>query len=78
MRAAERLRNRIDAKPFHDPRSELPINMTVSIGVAVCCFKCLKFKTAKDSALDLLKLADDALYEAKGAGRNQINMVNAA
>lgn len=78
MRAAERLRTRMDASPFQDPNSHLRIDMTVSIGVAVCCFKCLKFKTAKDSALNLLKLADDALYEAKGAGRNQINMVNAA
>ena len=78
VRAAERLRDRIEAKPFRDPDTHRPIRMTVSIGVAVCCFDCLKLEGAADSAKALMKLADDALYEAKGAGRNQVTMVNAA
>lgn len=78
VRAAERLRNQIEATPFYDPDTNRPIHMTVSIGVAVCCSECLRRTSAQDSANNLLKLADDALYDAKGTGRNKVNMVDAA
>lgn len=78
VQAAERLRTRIDATPFRHPQTGRPIPVTVSIGVAVCCFECLSQKSPKDSATALLELADAALYEAKAAGRNRITMVDAA
>ncbi len=78
MRAAERLRTRIDTRPFQDPNTNRPIHMTISIGVAVCRLDCLRPKPVGECANELLKLADDALYEAKGAGRNQITIVEAA
>ena len=78
MIAAERLRNHIDSRPFRVAGVERPIRMTVSIGVAVCCFECLSRKPAADSAAALLKMADDALYGSKDAGRNLVTMVDAA
>jgi len=78
LRAAERLRNTINASPFFDPGTNRPIHMTVSVGVAICNSECLRRKPAQDSANALLKLADDALYDAKDTGRNRVNMVNAA
>ncbi|WP_050931425.1 diguanylate cyclase [Aestuariivita boseongensis] len=76
--AAERLRQRVDATPFADPTTGRAIHVTVSIGVAICCVECLTRKRPEESANALLQLADEALYRAKHAGRNQVTMVNAA
>jgi len=76
--AAERLRDRLERRPFSLPDASGTIRVTISIGVAVCCFDCLGKKKPIDSAEHLLKLADTALYDAKNAGRNQVNLVNAA
>ena len=76
--AAERLRNQVEQRPFPLPDNAGHVTVTVSIGVAVCCFECLNHKPAANSARDLLKLADAALYDSKGAGRNQVTLVNAA
>lgn len=75
--AAERLRNQVDQRPFLLPDTQESIRVTVSIGVAVCCFDCLNRNSASDNAQALLKLADTALYDSKGAGRNQVTLVNA-
>jgi two-component system cell cycle response regulator len=40
------------------------IRVTVSLGVSS--------RTAEDAPESLLKKADDALYEAKGSGRNRV------
>ncbi|MBN8607452.1 MAG: PleD family two-component system response regulator [Caulobacterales bacterium] len=63
--AAERLRRNICAAPFSIPSLSEPIDVTVSIGVACS-------ERADDSADLLLKRADEALYEAKQAGRNRV------
>ncbi len=61
--AAERLRRRVTASPIVlTPDLSLP--MTISIGVAAA--------RRNDTALSLLKRADDALYRAKQAGRNRV------
>ena len=59
---AERLRLAIEGQPFQTEAGSL--SLTISIGVASL--------TDKIQTLDdLLKAADDALYQAKHAGRNQ-------
>ena len=78
LRAGERLRARIGDLAFADPQSGADIHVTISIGVAVCCFECLSRKPPEESATGLLRLADEALYEAKGAGRNTVTLLDAA
>lgn len=63
--AAERLRRSICASPFIIPGLAQPLDVTISIGVAAT-------DGADDSADSLLKRADEALYEAKRAGRNRV------
>lgn len=62
--AAERLRRQICGSPFIVHSLGAPLEVTVSIGVAC--------SEAEDDAESLLKRADGALYEAKGAGRNRV------
>src|SRR5262249_44379844 len=63
--AAERLRRNICAAPFVIPGLAQSLDITVSIGVACS-------DQADDTADLLLKRADEALYEAKRAGRNRV------
>ncbi|PZO47785.1 MAG: PleD family two-component system response regulator [Alphaproteobacteria bacterium] len=63
--AAERLRRSVCGSPFVAPGLGHPIEVTVSIGVAA--------SEESDESVDaLLKRADEALYEAKNAGRNRV------
>lgn len=66
MAAAERLRLAIEATPFQ-PAAQFGHQLTVSIGIAV---------TGSDagSAEALLREADRALYRAKRAGRNRVEL----
>lgn len=62
----ERIRRRVALYPFEVQGQT--INITVSIGV---CYK------SGDSAIsynDMIRLADDALYEAKHSGRNNVKV----
>jgi len=63
--AAERLRRHICATPFTAAGLPHPLEVTVSIGVACSA-------GGDDSVEALLKRADEALYEAKKAGRNRV------
>jgi len=63
--AAERLRRHVCAAPFNAVGAPNPIDITVSIGVACST-------SAEDTPEALLKRADEALYEAKRAGRNRV------
>jgi diguanylate cyclase (GGDEF)-like protein len=60
---AERLRRRVADAPFDVRGEERQIPITVSVGVSVG-------GRAGDTMEDLIRRADDALYEAKRAGRN--------
>jgi diguanylate cyclase (GGDEF)-like protein len=75
---AERLRGHIAATPISvtdDPGTE-PLQVTVSIGVAALG---VSWDRGTGSQLtDLLAGADNALYQAKNAGRNQVEMVTDA
>jgi two-component system, cell cycle response regulator len=62
---AERLRERIAAQSF-DIGNQRIVRLTVSIGIAT-------FPSAGVASTDdLINRADEALYRAKAAGRNQV------
>ncbi len=62
---AERLRRRIASERFPIQQSSKAIEVTISIGIAT-------LDAADDSAANILKRADQALYRAKRDGRNRV------
>jgi two-component system, cell cycle response regulator len=62
---AERLRRRIATEAFPIEQGKKSIEVTISIGLA-------SLETADDTAANLLKRADQALYRAKRDGRNRV------
>ncbi|MBB3978106.1 two-component system cell cycle response regulator [Rhizobium azooxidifex] len=62
---AERLRMTIEEQPFRISGGGAPLTVTASIGIA-------SLLPQGDSPDTLLKRADNALYEAKRAGRNRV------
>ncbi len=62
---AERLRRRIAADPFAIAQGSRHIPVTISIGIA-------GLRGKEDTAANLLKRADEALYRAKRDGRNRV------
>lgn len=63
--AAERLRKEIESVPFIINDDGTQITVTASFGIT-------QYKGRKDNADSMLKRADEALYRAKEAGRNQV------
>ena len=64
-RIAERLRVHVAGSPFRVSKVGEPLNVTISIGVACTT-------GVEDTPDSLLKRADEAVYDAKAAGRNQV------
>jgi two-component system cell cycle response regulator len=62
---AERLRRRIATEPFAIERGAATIPVTISIGIAAVAGR-------SDTAANVLKRADQALYRAKRDGRNRV------
>lgn len=62
---AERLRGAIEGKPFHLSASGIDLNVTASLGIAA-------LSATVQTPTQLMKSADQALYEAKNAGRNRV------
>jgi diguanylate cyclase (GGDEF)-like protein/PAS domain S-box-containing protein len=62
---AERLRQEVEAQPLQWERHPIPV--TVSIGVA-------EYTSETGIFASLLDRADEALYEAKGSGRNRVTV----
>jgi two-component system cell cycle response regulator len=62
---ADRLRRAVAGRPFRLPGEAGEIDMTISIGVA-------SPRDESDTPAMLLKRADEALYAAKGSGRNKV------
>ena len=63
--AADRLRRQICAAPFSTSATPERLDVTVSIGVSCS-------ENGDEGAEAILKRADEALYEAKRAGRNRV------
>lgn len=66
---AERIRNRVEQLGI--PHSGSRVNQVVTISIGVACSD-----GGAENAGALLKQADEALYQAKGAGRNRVAMMN--
>jgi two-component system cell cycle response regulator len=64
-RVAERIRRYISGSPFRVAQGKELLTVTISIGVAGMIGE-------TDTSEALLKRADEALYEAKAAGRNRV------
>jgi diguanylate cyclase (GGDEF)-like protein len=69
--AAQRLRRRVESLAVPVPGNAETLAVTASIGVALCP----RHGAALD---DVLHAADDAMYEAKRAGRNAVRLAPAA
>ena len=65
LRLAEKLRRAVEAYPFRHGEKQPLGRVTLSGGVA-------NFPEDARSAMDLMRSADQALYEAKSSGRNRI------
>lgn len=72
QRAAMRICETISCKPFDVPGSPAPIDVTISIGMAVSNAPGAAQNQAENTGEQLLARADRALYAAKGRGRNQV------
>lgn len=65
-RVAERLRQAVEDATVHPGAQVTPISLTISIGVA----SMIPDRSTKPG--ELVRRADEALYAAKGAGRNRV------
>ncbi len=71
FRIGERLRQIIASAPFVIDTIDMPLDITISVGVA-------SLENAADTQEDILKRADQALYQAKRDGRNRVVVADAA
>ncbi|MBN36811.1 MAG: PleD family two-component system response regulator [Rhodospirillaceae bacterium] len=62
---AERLRQGVADGPFKLSRSDVELDLTISVGVA-------NFDSSVENPDDLFRRADEALYKAKNGGRNRV------
>lgn len=70
LETAERIRRSVAEHPVSLSGGEIKAQVTVSIGVALC--HCEDKGEASTLAADMVQRADQAVYAAKAAGRNQV------
>ena len=63
---AERLRQKVEISTFKGPKGDLKV--TISLGVSSIPLN------PAETALEMIKLADEAMYVAKHSGRNQVRV----
>lgn len=63
--SADNLRKIVESTEFRIPGQESPLTVTVSGGVST-------YPADGGTTTDLLRMADESLYEAKQSGRNRI------
>ncbi|MBV8166602.1 MAG: diguanylate cyclase, partial [Alphaproteobacteria bacterium] len=63
-RIGERLRQKVEVEPFTVSGAE-PIAVTISVGVTTS-------RASDELGIELIKRADEAMYQAKHAGRNRV------
>lgn len=63
LRLAEKIRDAVAASPF--VVDDVPVDVTISVGVAA-------YPDHGPTGKEVMRSADQALYEAKAAGRNQV------
>ncbi|SPJ31109.1 diguanylate cyclase [Falsiruegeria mediterranea] len=78
LKMADLLCQRINRELFRIPGQKTPIPITTSIGLFAIDGQCLTTPFDSRNVPTLLEQADRALYEAKGAGRNQVSLIAAA
>jgi len=66
-KVAERLRRSVSSKPFPVPNQDKSLEITISVGLAA-------LESPNDTQEQMLKRADQALYDAKEQGRNKVVM----
>lgn len=67
-KAADRIRAQVESEPFRS--GEEPVPVTISLGAAIA----IPRRDETDVAERLLTAADEAMYEAKRSGRNQVRL----
>lgn len=72
--AALRICGNISGTPFDIPGSQTPISVTISIGIAIGSADVFRDVDDAKNGQALLAEADNALYAAKGRGRNQVKL----
>lgn len=68
--AAERMRRLVNDTPFYVSGQEKPLNITVSVGIAIDG----QCEVAPQTPNHLFERADEALYKAKSSGRNTVSI----
>ncbi|MGE0494466.1 MAG: diguanylate cyclase [Vulcanimicrobiota bacterium] len=66
-RTAERIRSRVEGTHFEGGQNQPMGKVTISVGVAT-------YPSDAESGDELINQADEALYRAKGAGRNNVQL----
>ncbi|MGE3063389.1 MAG: diguanylate cyclase [bacterium] len=69
MTVLEQIRKRVESLPLTHESLSASLSVTISIGYSI-------YPNDSESKVELIKMADEALYDAKKSGRNQVKNYN--